>query len=139
MKTSFEQRTENFLTKRNQAITRAAHFSPNVTAISFEGRGNRISFIYDPLKVRIMTNYAGECDCDIKIIEDSAFMPGIIDFNDALKLAKRMFVPFDYKNNAYYPSPEVTQDVKAVSWKDHPRKEKDKLYGLTYFKQKDKK
>ena len=126
LENSFKDRKKDYYTRRGESVTRAAHLSPNITVVSFLGRGNRLSIVYDPLEVRAVTRYAGEVVGSVGFINDAAFAPGIIGFDEAMRVAQRMFVPFAGKNSAWYDQPQVTRDL--------PKMEKDRLYGVFVLK-----
>ncbi len=127
---SFQTRKDAFYKRRHEDVKRAAHLSPSVTVVSFEGRGNRLTFVYDPLEVRATTHYAGEVVEGVGVIDDASFAPGIISFEGAAKIAQRMFKPFGNTNNQWYEQPQITRDFPREVIADHPRQEKDKVYSV---------
>jgi len=135
---SFEDRKSDYLEQRREEVTRAAHLSPNVTAVSFLGMGNVLSFIYDPLKVRVR-GYAGKITESVGCIEESSIVPGIIDFKDALIHSKLKFTSFTdedigvyaipEEDSGWYVVPDVTRETRYLA-EGHRLKERDKLYGV---------
>ncbi|MBI1969756.1 hypothetical protein HYS48_03590, partial [Candidatus Woesearchaeota archaeon] len=95
LETSFEDRKTDYCQQRGEEVTRAAHLSPDVTVVSFTGRGNRLSYIYNPLTVTPRTNYKGEVVGGVGVIDDASFAPGVLGFDEAMRLARTMFEPLE--------------------------------------------
>jgi len=107
-----------------RGTTRAAHLSQNVFVVSSFGDGNGLSFIYDPLAVGVTTSYNGEIVEGVGVIDFGAFIPRIIEFDDAMLYAKRKFRPLAGKSNEWYPKPRITRETRNIE--RHILKEADR-------------
>ena len=113
LEASFDKRKSEYLLDRHERVARAAQLSPIITAISFEGREGRLSFVYDTREVRPVTSLKEDKNnYGIGVVEDSTMSPGITDFDHAISFARRLFI----YGSGWYEKPEITRETPERFW-----------------------